>query len=326
VLLAAIALGATAGGDAGVAAATVAQGAMLQQQINFTRSNEQEADRIGIDILVAAGHEPRAMPAFFSRMGKVRHIYADELPEFLLTHPISTSRISDSLGRAAKYPYVQSRDDLRYQLLKVLLREKTLPEQRPSVAEFDRVLAEGRYRNRSAAEFGRALALARSGERKQAISALRGLLQRHPEQVEFLVTLAQLKTQTGEPDRALQRLERALLQRPTSYALNISLAELALAHRQAGKALTQLEKYLAHRDQDPYLYRLLARAATQLRKQQLAHEYQALAHYAEGHLKKAILQLEIALRAANNSFFERARLESRLQRWRKELAELVAAG
>ena len=70
ILLAAVVLGAAVGGDAAAAAAVGGQAALIQQQINFTRANEQEADRVGIDILAESGYEPRAMPSFFDRMGK----------------------------------------------------------------------------------------------------------------------------------------------------------------------------------------------------------------------------------------------------------------
>ena len=52
-----------------VGAITAAQGLAAQSQINFTRANEYEADRVGIGILAAAGFDPNGMPAFFETMG-----------------------------------------------------------------------------------------------------------------------------------------------------------------------------------------------------------------------------------------------------------------
>ncbi len=97
-VIAAIVVGAaTDNAGAGMAAAAGAQAGMAQRQINFTRQNEKEADRIGIRILADANYDPRAMPVFFHRLGKANRVYANtEIPEFLRTHPITTNRIADA--------------------------------------------------------------------------------------------------------------------------------------------------------------------------------------------------------------------------------------
>lgn len=321
VLLAAIALGVTVGADAGIAAATAGQAAALQQQINFTRANEQEADRIGIDLLAHSGYEPRAMPAFFTRMSKATRFYSSKVPEFLLTHPVTTSRISDSLGRATTYPYVQNDHDLRYQLVRLLLRHRTAPELLPDAAEYDRMLKEGRFHKRAVAEFGKALALLRADQATQARPLLQQLLNTYPNQPEFIVTLAQTEAKLGQVTKALDRLQHGLLAQPASYALNLAYAESALANGHAHQSLTQLRKFLAYRDQDPAVYKLLSRAAANDRHPLLAHEYQSLYHYTDGRTEQAIGQLEIALRDDQISFYQRTKFESRLKQWRKELKD-----
>ena len=62
-MIAAILLGASAdiSGDAITGIVTAAQAANAQNQINFTRSNEHEADRIGIQTLSSAGFDPNAL-------------------------------------------------------------------------------------------------------------------------------------------------------------------------------------------------------------------------------------------------------------------------
>jgi predicted Zn-dependent protease len=121
-LIGAIILGATVGGQAGIAAAAGAQAAALQQQINFTRANEQEADRVGMALLAEAGFVPSAMPAFFERMGRANQLYATKVPVFLRTHPVTTSRIADATGRAEQYPYRHRPDSLGYLLTRAALR------------------------------------------------------------------------------------------------------------------------------------------------------------------------------------------------------------
>ena len=69
-LVAAAILGAQVSSDAGMAAMAGIQALSAQRQINFTRDNEKEADRIGIATLAAAGRDPYAMAGFFGRLSK----------------------------------------------------------------------------------------------------------------------------------------------------------------------------------------------------------------------------------------------------------------
>lgn len=321
VLIASIALGVVAGGDAGIAAASAGQAALIQNQINFTRTNEQEADRIGIDILGRADLDVNAMPAFFARMDKANRVYASELPEFLRTHPVTTNRIADGLNRASAYPYRAPRDDLRYQLLKVrlMLRDERLPQ--TSIREQERLLQEGRYRNRLAAQYQLANLLLRAERFKEADRLLGELVQQRPEIPEFVIAKAGTEQRLGEGNKALKRLQDALSARPGSRALNLAFAEQAMRLHKIGPAREQLRNYLKYAPDDPDLHAQLARLAGDSGDKLSAHIHQAENHYLRGQLDEAILQLEIAGREKGLSFYDASRLESRLEEMRREKRE-----
>lgn len=321
ILLAAIALGVTAGGDAGVAAAMGGQAALLQEQINFTRSNEKEADRIGIDLLARSGFEPRAMPAFFSRMGKANRIYATEIPEFLLTHPVSTARTADALGRASAFPYTQVANELRYELVRTRLQQRDHINPGATVGEYDRLLESGRYRNRTATEYGRALALIDAERLQDADKQLRGLLDKHPGMVDFVVTKASVEARMGKTKEALDRLGNALLKKPSSYALNLAFGEVALARGEYADAQQHLQDYLLYKNDDPRIYQLLSRAAGENGDRLAAHQFLAQSHYLMGDIEGAVLQLEIALKTPGVNFYNSSKIESQLQALKKELAQ-----
>ena len=109
-MLGAIAIAQSAGGnssdDAAMAAIASAQGLAAQRQINYTRSNESEADRIGIRTLARGGYEPVAMASMFERMQAVSRTNQggerERLPDYLKTHPVTTTRISEAKDRAAR--------------------------------------------------------------------------------------------------------------------------------------------------------------------------------------------------------------------------------
>ncbi|MFX4681975.1 M48 family metalloprotease, partial [Acinetobacter baumannii] len=70
-----------------------AQAAALQNQLRYSRAFEQEADRVGMQTLTQAGYDPRAMPDFFLKLERATR-QLGYMPEFLLTHPLSTTRLS----------------------------------------------------------------------------------------------------------------------------------------------------------------------------------------------------------------------------------------
>ena len=109
-MLGAIAIAQSAGGnssdDASMAAIATAQGLAAQRQINYTRSNESEADRIGIRTLARSGYDPAAMASMFERMHAVSRTNQggerERLPDYLKTHPVTTTRISEAKDRAER--------------------------------------------------------------------------------------------------------------------------------------------------------------------------------------------------------------------------------
>jgi len=321
-LLAAILVGTLAGGDAGLAAAVGAQAAIQQHQINFTRQNEKEADRIGIDIMEQAGFDPRAMPTFFARMGRANRAYSTKLPEFLRTHPVTNSRIADSLGRAEAYPYRQKEDSLRYLLTRAAIREMNFQDPQDAILHFRTALKEGRYRSRTAARYGLARALYRAQQYDHAAKEVAPLLQEHPETLEFIVAASLIDVERGKRNKALARLEEARARLPFSLPLRLTLAELYLRTGKPRKAYDDLQKLTGIHSENTRIYRLLARAAADMGHAAESHQYLATHYYLMGGLEAARLQLKIALRQPELDDYERARIESQLEKVENELEQL----
>ncbi|MHC9085531.1 M48 family metalloprotease [Luteimonas sp. RIT-PG2_3] len=107
-MLGAIAIAQSAGGssagDASMAALASAQGLMAQRQIDYTRSNESEADRLGIRTLSRGGYSADAMASMFERMQSASRTNQgserERMPDYLKTHPVTTTRISEARLRA----------------------------------------------------------------------------------------------------------------------------------------------------------------------------------------------------------------------------------
>ncbi len=321
VLLAAAVLGATVGGDAAAAAAIGSQAAMIQQRINFTRANEKEADRVGIEILARSDFEPRAMPTFFSRMGRANRVYATQVPEYLMTHPVTDSRTADSLGRADQFAYRQSVDSLRYQLARANLMQRRIDQPEDAIRELSLMLEDGRYRSEAATRYGIALAQLRAKRFDDAAESLDYLLKQHPDSLEIVISRADVDRIRGRYSEALRRLRDSLQAYPSSYAVNLAYAETALAASQPKLALNALRRFLDYRDDEPRIYQLLSRAAGDLGQEALGHEYLAEHYYLQGQTRLAALQIETALKQPKLDFFDASRLEARLAALNAELDE-----
>jgi beta-barrel assembly-enhancing protease len=150
-MLASLVLMATTGGDTGMAALSATQAAAQNSSLRFSRSNEQEADRIGMQMIVDADMDPYAAPTMFERMLQAtRYSNSDQVPEFLRSHPLSESRVADTRNRARKYPKKGREPDLEYQLMRARVVTQLTDTPEEAVARFRGEL-EGTPHSREAA-------------------------------------------------------------------------------------------------------------------------------------------------------------------------------
>ena len=118
-MLAAIAASAV-DGDAATAVMMGSQTAAMNNAMAFSRSNEREADRIGMDIMTQAGYDPRAMPRFFAKLNQSNQLNQTKnqfLPSFIRSHPLSSERLSDAQSRARQYPAASLNQQAQHQVL-----------------------------------------------------------------------------------------------------------------------------------------------------------------------------------------------------------------
>jgi len=316
-LLAAVILGASVSSNLGVAAALGAQAASAQHQINFTRANEKEADSLGIQALAAAGFDPTAMAVFFQRLARNSRLYANNAPEFLRTHPVSSNRIADALGRAARYPHPRPHDQSTYFLVRATLRERGF--ERPGDAErfFAEALKSGRYRNREAWTYGLALAQLRAHHAQAARHTLVPLLKKEPTSLFFILLAARVERALGRNEAARRGLEAALTLFPGDYPLSRPLSEWLLADGHPERAEEILKQALERRPDAPDLHRLLAEALGRRGRVAEAHLHLAEAFALQGQLEPAIHHLQQGLREPGLDNYLGARLQARLRALRK---------
>jgi predicted Zn-dependent protease len=323
-ILAAILLGVSSSSpDAGLAMATGIQAGAIQQQINFTRSNEQEADNVGIRILADAEFDPRAMPVFFERLTHANRLFDSGIPEILRTHPVTTNRIADALARAEEYSYKQYTGSIEYFLVREALRVRQFKNPVSAIKHFKTGLLEGRYLNKEAHQYGYALALAANREYLKAHKQISDLLQQRPAQIDYILADAEIMREMGKQTKALESLATANMLMPDNYPLAVTYAAQLLEAGKAEEARKVAGRMRNLRPNDAELFRLLGRAEESLGNTTESHRLLAEGYVANGQLEAAVQQLLIASKSDDKSdFYLTAQIESRLIELERAVAEL----
>lgn len=320
-MLAALALAVAGEGAGAGAAAAVAQAGGVQQQLNFSRSAEEEADRVGIDVLAKSGMDPQAMPTFFERMQAWGRVNETNLPEFLRTHPVTTSRIADSRERAQHYPYQQVPDSVEFYRVRAKLRAEAKSNPNEIVNAFRTNLAQGKYRNLEAEHYGYALALMRVGDFAGARNEVALLLREHPDTPVYHLLRGDIEMKAGQFDQALNFYAEAEKKFPRSELVARSYAAALLKTGHPKQAMEMIKKALDKNPDDPFLQKMLATAAGDAGELFEAHRALATYYYHSGNPGAAIQQLQIAKRYTGGSYYLQAGLDARIKEIQQELGE-----
>jgi predicted Zn-dependent protease len=150
-------------GDVAAGAIAATQALTIQHQINFTRENEYEADRLGFQRLDAAGFDVTAMATFMQRLQTAMRFVEGSVPTYLRDHPVTYERIAEAQARAYGHPYRQVVDSLDFHLVRALIRSYQ-GEPRDAVKWFDTALAEHKFNNAIAAQYGLVASLLRTND------------------------------------------------------------------------------------------------------------------------------------------------------------------
>jgi predicted Zn-dependent protease len=217
-LLAGILLG---GANAEVGAAVVYGSVAGSQQsvINFTRENEYEADRLGIDLLQDAEFDANGMVEFFKIMERLAGNTGFQSIEYLRTHPVHTNRISEAEARI-RSGTSSRQDDIYYSMFKEYLR----------YVNSDNLEVTG-------GQFRKALALTKLGQYQPANQILIKLHQQDGENIWYGYTLAENLEFLNRPEDA-EKIYRQMLEiYPGDYVLSLRLARFLRTSEQYISAL-----------------------------------------------------------------------------------------
>lgn len=307
--------------EAGMAGMMASQGIAQQTAISFTRSNEQEADRIGIQLLASSGYDPYAMPDFFGKLAERTRFVNTQLA-FLYTHPLSQARISDSRVRAQQYPkrFIPDSSDFALAKARVIARYQQQPKDALNHFQKELSLPGG---NIKANQYGLALTLLDTGHANDADKILTRLREQDPKNLFYLDAYTDVLLATGRGEKALQLLEQEFLLRPNNLVITLNYANAAKQLKSDRLAL-HLLKNLLYAKPDTYLaYEMLIDVYKSLNDMARYHEARADLYYQLAIYPKAIDELNEALNfVAEQDKLENRRLEAKKKQLQAELSRI----
>ena len=256
-LLAGLVVAATVGGDAGMAAMSASQAYAAESQLRYSRSNEQEADRIGLQTMERSGRDPSAAGDMFETLLSKTRYSGTRIPEFLLTHPVTEKRIADARGRsmgASRRHYIEHPDYYLMQARAIVAMDSST---KISITKFQTELKNNTLRP-DAANYGLALAYLNAGEFIKAERLIAALLAEHPRQIAYQYTDIEIDLAQENYATALSKLNGLLALTPNNYPLMALESEILWQDHQYEKSATVLTLLTRNRPEDPMLWYRLA--------------------------------------------------------------------
>lgn len=300
-LLAGVAASKVGDGDAAAAVMLGSQAISANAAASYSRGQEREADRIGMQIMNQAGYDVNAMPSFFATLDQQNPVKSNTLiPSFILSHPLTADRISEARARVATY----KRDS---QANMASNRYQSIQQQRAQL--FEQIQWRARYYgylvNKADLEQG---AKTSKGAKLALINyyldnaqpkAAQSLIQDFDEDINTLanplavVTFSQLAAQQGNVDVAIAKLQQLASVYPERTDVPRYLSDIYLKYRPTAesgqKVLALLQPLSKQNPRDVMVWDRLQQASQLLAKhgsgdEQLIHRINTLRYRAYGEL------------------------------------------
>ena len=302
--------------EAAIAASTALS---YQNQLDYSREFESEADRLGIQTMAGAGFDPRGMVGFFDRLLLVNRHNDGKAPGYLRSHPLTTERIADmqnrvdQMGASIKRSVPDSQD---YRFAQAKLRVMSIGGG-DSIAFFREAISQRTVLRSRADVYGLALALTRTRDFANAEKELGTIRDGNNSPHPWIENLAaEIKAGQRRWPESLQIYRAAMVTFPHHRALFYGSVETLYESDQTDIALAQLNERLKNIQDDARLFELAAKGYEKKNKKLAQHRAIGEAYFRRGNLIGAVEQLQIAVKAKDGDFYESSSAEARLREMR----------
>ncbi|WP_228254123.1 M48 family metalloprotease [Acinetobacter proteolyticus] len=314
-ILVGAAIASQADGNAGAAVMMGTQAALMDKQLSYSRNQEREADRIGMQFMYAAGYNPQSMADYFETMHRATS-RVSFLPDFWFTHPLTTERMSEARLRANQLPKVKSKIyDLDFEILKLytlVVSNQATELQLQSLAN----------QKSTAAQLALSKFYLEQGDYAQAqanLDLVKTKLKNH-----VLIPLIQADIYLGQNkfDQAYATINPIQKTMPENRALSYKLAEVLIRQGQIAQAQALVQRFIHKNQRDIEGWQLLQQATNLDKSSPLQAVnvlgYRAEAEYWSGYEENAIKSMLHAQRLAKGNLAMSAKIDARLKQMQDE--------
>ena len=289
----------------------------VQGALDFTRENEKEADRVGIQTLNNAGFDVRGARDFFTTLKQANQFSGGAAPAFLQTHPITSNRINDIEDRLKDFPYKQRVDNQTFHYVKGKLKA-LLDNKEDTKNILEKNIKNKIYINEGGERFALAYIYLIDNEFIKSYEQMQWLFDNEQSNPMLSQLYINYLIKINKVTEAKKIYEQNLNFFPSNRSFIYGLADLYLETQDSEKAIKLLKENEQKFSQDPILYKLFAKGYANQGKKLLQYENLAEAAYYNFNLQEAIIRMDLAIKANDGNFYQKSRVESRLKQFQKE--------
>ena len=303
--------------EAGIAAMQAGSAASAQLQIDYTRTNEQEADRIGIAMLARAGYDPTAAASFFSTMAE-EYRMVSKPPARLLTHPLTETRIADARSRAADYPRRYLPINKQFELAKARIKARYSFKADYAVEYFEAAVDQDVQRSKEASLYGLALAYMRNEKIDKAKKVMDKLIAGDSDNLFYLDAMTDIHISMGQPLKAVEMLKPHVKHNPRNQVLALNQANAYISAQKYDNAISLLKDFLLVRKDYQIAHQLMSEAYQKSKQFSQMHQSKAEVYALYGAYNRAVDELQYAYNFAGDNHLAKQRIKARIKQFRDQ--------
>ena len=307
--------------EAGIAALSTTSAISNQMGINYTRSNEQEADRVGFRILSRAGFDPNGAADFFGKL-TAKYRSQSKPPAFLLTHPLPESRVADARSRQQQAPNRSIPPSLRFHLAKARIVARFTGDAAYNVASFESQVNKKEYVFKEAALYGLAISHLRNKSPQKALTIINELIKRDPENLFYVDVLTDILIELKRFQQAIDMLQRLDAKMPNNRVIALNLANTAKYQGDYLTATQTVKDFLLVEPEHMLSYQLLTEAFGNNKQFLEMHQAKAEWFALMAAYSNAIDELHAVYNYATQNHLEKQRIRARIEQFREAQAAL----
>jgi predicted Zn-dependent protease len=301
----------------GMAALSASMAASQQASINYTRSNEKEADRVGIALLANSNFDPQGAPSFFSKMSE-KYRYASKPPAMLLTHPLPESRIADARQRAHNFPARQLAPSLSFELAKSRIQARYQGKPKDNISYFKQQLDKKKYTLKAAANYGLAISYFEDKQYQSAKELLESLQKQDKHNLFYIDVLTDVYLGLKEYDKALTMLANLALYMPNNQVISLNYSNALLSAGNYQEAATVLQDFLLVNPDNFIAYDILTTVYRKQGKIGLMHTAKAEVLALLGGYSKAVDELQTSYNLVEEQPLLQKRIKARILQFQEQ--------